>query len=590
MKLSDIEKNEEIVSKSLEMLDGNLDIDLSLTKLVSSSFSEKSMFNMIKAEQTVKTLRKSIENDLNKGSFQRRNKFNPDEQIDKESIYSWQNNYQDRDSIGKLKGGGRERALKKLASLTQVRTKEGKRHYLLHRGMSDEEHDSYIDRKSGKTNYHGSRYGTRNSWTPDYPTADSFAFDAVLENNKAGDQSIPVSAWVSEDDIHHYLPQAGNVDSIDADRDNDRENEHNNEYEVIVNHTMAHNLAHPDVIEETARRNRGLGGKDASRVPSMERIKTLSPKSANIERNRRINSRVVEGANKKTTLRNEAKDRGLRRKGIQLTEGRSDQEDRKLNAGLPKKENVTLNDKKLAASEKFENDLNKGVLKDAIKTTVVGAAMASGAHQFSQPEPTREPASIKSPTSQEKVVEAPKKPTSVIKPTREPASKPTREPASIKPILPKTDGSENKHHVLAAISDIESSGGKNTNHSPLPKGGIHQGESAMGSWGLTPLLIRETIKKHPDLMKEYGHLSNYKGQLFREGMNAANKDGKLEKEIASRHYDRLAKQFGHDPAKIAYSWLNGVTGTHRAIRRGMDINNHWHAKKVVNAYNKRKHK
>lgn len=143
----------------------------------------------------------------------------------------------------------------------------------------------------------------------------------------------------------------------------------------------------------------------------------------------------------------------------------------------------------------------------------------------------------------------------------------------------------NKNHVLNAISMVESSGGKNTEHERLPADSIHQGERAYGSYGLTPLLIRETIGKHKDLARKYGHLKDLKGDQFHQQMG---EHPELEKIIASRHYDRLARKFGHDPAKIGFAWLNGISGAMKAIKNNADINNHWHVQKIMDAYKKSK--
>jgi hypothetical protein len=143
----------------------------------------------------------------------------------------------------------------------------------------------------------------------------------------------------------------------------------------------------------------------------------------------------------------------------------------------------------------------------------------------------------------------------------------------------------NKDHILNAISTVESSGGKNTEHERLPADSIHQGERAYGSYGLTPLLMRETIGQHKDLARKYNKLQNLKGTDFHEQMK---EHPELEKVIASRHYDRLAKKFGHDPAKIGFAWLNGITGTMKAVKNNTDINNHWHVMKIMDAYKKSK--
>jgi len=143
----------------------------------------------------------------------------------------------------------------------------------------------------------------------------------------------------------------------------------------------------------------------------------------------------------------------------------------------------------------------------------------------------------------------------------------------------------NKNHILNAIQFVESSGGKNTNHERLPQDSIHRGERAFGKYGLTPLLIRETIGQHKDLSRKYNSLQNLQGDQFHEQMQ---QHPELEEIIASRHYDRLSRKFGHDHQKIGYAWLNGITGTMKALKRGDDISDHWHVQKITNAYNKAK--
>ena len=116
---------------------------------------------------------------------------------------------------------------------------------------------------------------------------------------------------------------------------------------------------------------------------------------------------------------------------------------------------------------------------------------------------------------------------------------------------------------------------------------MHHGESAFGKYGLTPVIIRETIQKHPDLRQRHSNLLNLRGQEFQNYMQ---KNPKLEDTIASRHYDRLKRHFGNDVGKLGFAWLNGVVGTHRAIQNGVDINSHWHALKVKQAYENIKNK
>ena len=144
-----------------------------------------------------------------------------------------------------------------------------------------------------------------------------------------------------------------------------------------------------------------------------------------------------------------------------------------------------------------------------------------------------------------------------------------------------------KERILGAISDVESSGGKNTKHARLPANSIHRGERAYGKFGITPVIIRETIKANPKTFAEHSKAMNMRGSDIHNYMDA---HPELEGKIASTHYDRLAKVFGHDPEKIARAWIGGITGTKNAIKKGENISKHWHVIKVKSAYEARKKK
>jgi len=135
--------------------------------------------------------------------------------------------------------------------------------------------------------------------------------------------------------------------------------------------------------------------------------------------------------------------------------------------------------------------------------------------------------------------------------------------------------------MLNAIKQVESSGGKNTQHEAIP-GKMHHGEHAQGEFGLTPVIIRETIKMDPNLKRIHAKAANLHGQDMEHYLQD---NPGLEQGIAERHLRRLEHHFGQDPAKIAYAWLNGISGTNKALKNHEDINNHWHVKKVNNAYN-----
>jgi hypothetical protein len=143
---------------------------------------------------------------------------------------------------------------------------------------------------------------------------------------------------------------------------------------------------------------------------------------------------------------------------------------------------------------------------------------------------------------------------------------------------PKTfDPVKRKQNILRAIAQVESSGGKNTAHKLVTRG-VNAGTRSSSVYGLMPITIKETIKKHPDLSQKYGHLTKLSGDEFHEQFHA---HPELDKEIAKRHYDRLSTHFGHDPVKIGMAWLQGVVGAKRMLKRGVNFENHWHVKKIM---------
>lgn len=157
------------------------------------------------------------------------------------------------------------------------------------------------------------------------------------------------------------------------------------------------------------------------------------------------------------------------------------------------------------------------------------------------------------------------------------ASIPTAQPSMD---IPHDDYTTKK--MLNTISSVESSGGKFINHRQL-NGPIHQGEKAFGKYGLTPAIIRETVRMTPGLKKQYAKLSHLHG----DDMNRFMQDNPvLEDKVAEQHLKRLEHHFGHDPAKIGYAWLEGITGTNKAIKEKKNIGEHWHVKKIKEHYGK----
>lgn len=138
--------------------------------------------------------------------------------------------------------------------------------------------------------------------------------------------------------------------------------------------------------------------------------------------------------------------------------------------------------------------------------------------------------------------------------------------------------------MLRSIASVESSNGKNTNHKEV-KHGLNAGTHAYGMYGLTGNTIKDTIKMHPDLKQKH---SKAIALGDKELSNYMHDNKGLEDTIADRHLTRLEQHFGQDPDKIGYSWLNGINGTQKAVANGENIGNHWHVKKIKEAYGKTK--
>ena len=159
--------------------------------------------------------------ELAKGSLQRRNPFNPNQDVqyeDASKIAHWQEGDGDREvvpSINRISPEARARAIHKLHSRTEVRRhpKTGERMFLLHRGVENKEKDPHKNQKS--------------SWTPHLHIAGDFAENYGKEDNLDGHV---ISAWIPESQIHNIPTQLGSLSSGDS----DGQNYFSDEHEVIV--------------------------------------------------------------------------------------------------------------------------------------------------------------------------------------------------------------------------------------------------------------------------------------------------------------------------------------------------------------------
>jgi hypothetical protein len=157
----------------------------------------------------------------------------------------------------------------------------------------------------------------------------------------------------------------------------------------------------------------------------------------------------------------------------------------------------------------------------------------------------------------------------------------TRAPASIQHSKPKSSYDHKK--MLRAIASVESGDKTNVKHAAM--GGMHHGGHAYGKYGLTEPVIKDTIKAHKDLQSKHGKAMSLNGKQLHNYMH----DNKgLEDTIADRHLSHMEHVLGDSPEHLGYGWLNGAEGALKAKKSGMDIKNHWHAKKIRSAYDKEK--
>lgn len=130
---------------------------------------------------------------LKKGSFHRKHPYNPKHDIgpgEFEPLRVWANVGvgSERENIKPLPENAKARLLHKLSGQTKVKIMDGKRHFLLHRGMSEREMNNH--HMGDFVDYSGTTpYFKTNSWTPDHRVAYQFGNGRVA------------SAWVHEDDI-----------------------------------------------------------------------------------------------------------------------------------------------------------------------------------------------------------------------------------------------------------------------------------------------------------------------------------------------------------------------------------------------------
>lgn len=114
---------------------------------------------------------------------------------------------------------------------------------------------------------------------------------------------------------------------------------------------------------------------------------------------------------------------------------------------------------------------------------------------------------------------------------------------------------ENLHEDLIPISQLESSGGKFTNHAKNSAGEFH---TAFGPLGLKISTAHEQWRKHPELQKKFPNMKD--PAVF---MAAIKKNPAMYNAIASSHFNTLKQKHG-SPEKAAYAWRFGSGAAFKA--------------------------
>lgn len=116
-----------------------------------------------------------------------------------------------------------------------------------------------------------------------------------------------------------------------------------------------------------------------------------------------------------------------------------------------------------------------------------------------------------------------------------------------------------RDNFLNTISQIESSGGQNTDH-PVVQGGIQNGQQAMGNYGLMPNTVQE--------LNNRARLSNtLTPQMAAAQRNPAmvQQDPNMQKQYANQLADYVLNKF-QDPNMAAYAWNKGHNLTPQEIK------------------------
>ncbi len=161
------------------------------------------------------------------------------------------------------------------------------------------------------------------------------------------------------------------------------------------------------------------------------------------------------------------------------------------------------------------------------------------------------------------------------------------EPKSPTPVFSATELKPEKAFdrtaLQQAMAQVESNNGKNTNHDLLeigPDAGTH----AKGHYGFTNSTIKDVIRNSPSFRNSHSHVLDFDDNQIHELIY--NEEPALQHRLASEQINNITRELKtNKPEHVAYAWLHGITGAQKAISENKNINDHWHVKKVMQAYN-----
>jgi len=139
-------------------------------------------------------------------------------------------------------------------------------------------------------------------------------------------------------------------------------------------------------------------------------------------------------------------------------------------------------------------------------------------------------------------------------------------------------GTHKHDNFLNSISQIESSGGKNTNHETITSG-QHTGHKAIGSYGLMPNTV-----KYVAGIASHDNVKALKDLTPEQITETLGKDKVLTHEVAREYVSRMDTRFDGNLSRMAFSWFNG----HNSKATDQEVKDHWYTKKFHGYHNKLK--